>query len=66
MMLGSLQGSRKRRHDQSATENPQTFKKQHAATRRNLPVFKYKNEICRLIAENEVILVVAETVGFSD
>jgi hypothetical protein len=45
--------------------NPQTLKKQHSATRRELPVFKYKNEICRLVAENEVILVVAETVRFT-
>ena len=62
---------KKRRHDQvahtpqTAAVNPQQLKKQHAETRRKLPVFKYKNEICRMVADNEVLLVVAETVRSS-
>jgi HrpA-like RNA helicase len=60
--------SKKRRHNEihspsnSSNSNPQHLKKQHAETRRNLPIFKYKNEICRMVADNEVLLVVAETV----
>jgi len=60
-------GSKKRRHshqshDGAVNSNPQQLKKQHAETRRNLPVFKFKNEICRMVADNEILLVVAETV----
>lgn len=63
--------SKKRRHNEilhhhspanNSSSNPQQLKKQHAETRRNLPVFKFKNEICRMVADNEVLLVVAETV----
>ena len=31
--------------------------------RSNLPVYQYRNELCSLIKENEVVLVVAETVS---
>jgi HrpA-like RNA helicase len=36
--------------------------REHAESRRNLPVYKFKSEICRLVLETDVVLVVAETV----
>ena len=38
--------------------------RQHGKTRRQLPVFKYRSEICKLVAENEAVLIIAETVRF--
>lgn len=65
------QNARKRRREQqhqhgggAQPNNPQQLKKKHAETRRNLPVFKYKSELCRMVAKNEVVLVIAETVRF--
>ena len=37
--------------------------RQHGEARRKLPVFQYRAEICKLVAENDVILVIAETVS---
>ncbi len=39
------------------------LERQHVEARRQLPVFKYRNEICKLVQENEVLLVIAETVS---
>jgi HrpA-like RNA helicase len=36
--------------------------REHVQSRRNLPVYKFKSEICRLVLETDVLLVVAETV----
>jgi len=33
----------------------------HAESRRKLPVYKFRSEICRLVAENTALLVTAET-----
>lgn len=41
----------------------QKLERQHVETRRQLPVFKFRNEICKLVQENEVLLVIAETVS---
>ena len=35
--------------------------RQHSETRKQLPVYTFRNEICQLVYENEVLLVVAET-----
>lgn len=35
--------------------------RQHAEARKNLPVYKYKSELCQTVTNNEVTLVVAET-----
>lgn len=35
--------------------------RQHNESRRKLPVYKFRQEICRLVYENEVVLVVSET-----
>jgi HrpA-like RNA helicase len=37
-------------------------KKKHAEFRKNLPVYTHRKEILELIADNDVVLVVAETV----
>lgn len=66
------ESKKRRREDQLSLSpgahehNPQHLKKQHAATRRNLPVFQYKTELCRMVADNEALLVVAETVRLLD
>ncbi len=38
-------------------------RRQHAEARRRLPVARYRSEICSLVKENDVVLVVAETVS---
>ena len=38
-------------------------RRQHGEIRRLLPVYKFRLEICKLVKENEVVLVVAETVS---
>ena len=35
--------------------------RQHVEARKQLPVYKYKTEICQAVADNEVTLIVAET-----
>lgn len=40
-------------------------RRQHVKARRNLPVAKFRSEICSLVKENDVVLVVAETVSCS-
>lgn len=35
--------------------------RQHIESRKKLPVYKFRQEICRLVYENEVVLVVSET-----
>ena len=37
-------------------------RRQHLEVRRNLPVYKFRNEICKLVSEKDVLLVIAETV----
>jgi len=44
-----------------AQQQQQRRKKQHIETRKNLPVTKFKAEICRLISTTDVLLVTAET-----
>ena len=39
------------------------LERQHSEVRRRLPVYQQKNEICQLVTENDVVLVVAETVS---
>ena len=43
------------------TSKLQQVKKSLAVGRTNLPVYKFKQEICRLLQEKDVLLVVAET-----
>lgn len=38
-------------------------RRQHGEARRLLPVYKFRSEICKLVKENEVVLVIAETVS---
>ena len=38
-------------------------RRQHVDARRKLPVAKFRSEICSLVKENDVVLVVAETVS---
>ena len=40
-------------------------RRQHGEARRLLPVYKFRSEICKLVKENEVVLVIAETVSLS-
>ena len=40
-------------------------RRQHGEARRKLPVYKYRAEICNLVAENDAVLVIAETVSHS-
>ena len=54
------QSSSKRRKRESAPSYE--GKNKHSIARRQLPVYKFKRELCKLIAEKEVVLVVAETV----
>ncbi len=35
--------------------------RQHAETRKKLPVYKFRSQLCSLIEQNEVVLVMAET-----
>ena len=35
--------------------------RKHIESRKNLPVYKYRSEICNLVRNNEVVLVMAET-----
>ena len=53
---------------QSATATVTTSngnRRQHGEARRKLPVYKYRAEICNLVAENDAVLVIAETVSHS-
>ena len=43
--------------------NSTGYKRQHVESRRQLPVYKFRSYICKLVKENEVLLVVAETVS---
>lgn len=38
-------------------------RRQHVDARRKLPVAKFRSEICSLVKENDVVLVIAETVS---
>ena len=50
--------------DPQTSKNTKVLSKrdQIVRTRKSLPVFKFKSQICRLVSENAVVLVVAETV----
>jgi HrpA-like RNA helicase len=62
------QGKRKERGTSltvSSTKGPTStgHKRQHIEARRQLPVYKYRKEICKLVEENDALLVIAETVS---
>ena len=38
-------------------------RRQHGEERRLLPVYKFRSEICKVVKENEAVLVIAETVS---
>lgn len=42
---------------------PNRLERKHVESRLQLPVYKQKAEICSLVAQNEAVLVVAETVS---
>ena len=41
---------------------PNRLERRHAESRKKLPVYKEKANMCRLVSEHETVLVVAETV----
>ena len=43
----------------SSTSNG--HRRQHMEVRKKLPVYQFRKEICELVYQNEVVLVVAET-----
>ena len=62
------ESNKKKPHDNMSKNNftrHNRLERMHSESRRNLPVYKHKSEICRLVAQNEVLLVVAETVSFT-
>jgi HrpA-like RNA helicase len=48
-------------HEDASGARLQEVKKELAAQRVKLPVYKFKKQICQLVADKEVLLVVAET-----
>lgn len=56
------QTKRKKKPDKATGNALQLRKKQLSLIRRKLPVYQHKNEICKLVTDNEAVLVVAETV----
>lgn len=42
------------------------LRRQHVEARRRLPVAKFRSELCSLVKENDVVLVIAETVSIDD
>ncbi len=45
-------------------QQPPPLKGMFIDERRNLPVYQHRADICNLVANNDVVLVVAETVSF--
>ena len=56
-------GIRKRVDNQQPRQQEQRLKRQHEETRKKLPVYKFREEICHLITTADVLLVTAETVS---
>jgi ATP-dependent RNA helicase DHX8/PRP22 len=60
-MDNKQQKKKKRKRSLEEGQQLQQRKKELAAGRMQLPVYQYKKEVCRLLSEKDVLLVVAET-----
>jgi len=48
--------------NQTSNQRRNRLDRKHVESRKNLPVYQQKSDICKLVSEHEVLLVVAETV----